>query len=263
MVFQFRDAQQPAKTRHQRVGFGDGVIEFYRVGRVFLGLLLDAVKLGAQASKRGAQVVGDVVAHALDLVHQFFDAVEHGIDDGGEHVQLVAPVGQRQPVREVAGDDGLGAGLDPANAPQRAAAQQVPAGSARNDGQGQRPQQGVPDNPRYPEQRAVGAYQHQPAAVFGVGGHGVAAVLGQFGVIGLHAIGQGVDLAIQRQVGWYGTDRPAQGAKLLIEQAIGVHALHVEGHAGGQRFHQFFAVETLEKMLALQQGMARQVAEVA
>jgi hypothetical protein len=50
---------------------------------------------------------------------------------------------------------------------------------------------------------------------------------------------------------------------LLIEQAVGVDALHVEGHAGGQGFHQFFAVETLEQVLALHQRVARQVAQVA
>ncbi len=262
MVFQLRDPQQAPEARHQGVGFGNRIVKFHRVVRILLSLLFDAVKLRTQACQWGAQVMGDVVAHALDLVHQLLDTVEHGVDDGGEHVQFVTPVRQRQTVGQIAGDDSLGAGLDSANAAQRTAAQQMPAGRTGDNRQRQRPQQGMPDDPGDAEQRAVGAHQYQPTAVFGVGGHGVAAVLGKFRVVGVDAIGQGVDLAVQRQVRWHGADRAAQWAKLLIEQAIGVHALHVEGHAGGQGFHQFFAVETLKQMLALHQRMARQVAEV-
>jgi hypothetical protein len=55
-------------------------------------------------------------------VHQALDAFEHGVNDGREHVQFVAAVGQRQAARQVAGDYGFGAGLDPADTPQWAAA---------------------------------------------------------------------------------------------------------------------------------------------
>ncbi|MNR30467.1 hypothetical protein D3C85_1479260 [compost metagenome] len=82
---------------------------------VDVALLANAVQLGAQACKRGTQVMGNVVAHALDLMHQPLDAVEHGVDDGGQHVQLVAPGRQRQAVGQVAGDDKLGLGLDRAD----------------------------------------------------------------------------------------------------------------------------------------------------
>ncbi|MOA48922.1 hypothetical protein D3C78_1717370 [compost metagenome] len=61
--------------------------------------------------------MGDVVAHALDLMHQVLNAFEHGVDDGGEHVQFIATIRQRQASGKIAGDDGLGAGLNPANAP--------------------------------------------------------------------------------------------------------------------------------------------------
>lgn len=133
-VFQLADAQQTAKTRHQGVGFADGLVQCLGLGGVDVTLLANAVQLGAQARERGAQVVGDVVAHALDLVHQPLDAVEHGIDDGRQHVQLVTPGRQRQAVGKVAGDDQFGLGLDRANALERATPQQVPAGKARDQG---------------------------------------------------------------------------------------------------------------------------------
>ena len=75
----------------------------------------------------------------------------------------------------------------------------------------------MPDDPGHAKQRTVGAHQHQPATVFGVGGDGVAAVLGQLGVVGVDAIGQGVDLAVQWQVRRHRADRPTERAELLIE----------------------------------------------
>ena len=124
-------------------------------------MLLDPVQLRAQAGERGAQVVGDVVAHAFDFVHQPLNAVEHGVDDGGQHVQFVTPVGQRQTVGQVARDNRLGTGLNGPNALQRTSTQQVPARNAGDDGQRQAPEQRVQDDPRHREQRAVIAHQHQ------------------------------------------------------------------------------------------------------
>ncbi|MNI41411.1 hypothetical protein D3C73_956620 [compost metagenome] len=214
--------------------------------RAFAGLLLHAVKLRAQAGQGRAQVMGDVVAHALDLVHQALDAFEHGVDDGGEHVQFVTPIGQWQASAQVAGDDGLGTGLNPANAPQRAAAQQIPADDARHDGQGHTPEQGVKDDPGHGKQRTVVAHQHQPAAVEGAGRHGVTTVGGQrllVAVVGGIAIAQHVDLAIE----WQAVRNVAQGAAEVmvpgIEQAVGVDAADVEGHADGEGVHQLLAGE--------------------
>ncbi|MNJ76088.1 hypothetical protein D3C77_732960 [compost metagenome] len=53
-------------------------------------MLANTIELGAQAGQRGAQVVSDIVTDTFDFVHQALNAVEHGVDDGGEHVQLIA-----------------------------------------------------------------------------------------------------------------------------------------------------------------------------
>ncbi|MOA31209.1 hypothetical protein D3C78_1523560 [compost metagenome] len=76
-------------------------------------------------------------------MHQALDAVEHGVDDGSEHVQFIAALGQRQALGQVASDDLFGGGLDCADALERPAAQQVPACDAGDDGQRQAPEQGV------------------------------------------------------------------------------------------------------------------------
>ncbi|MNI78078.1 hypothetical protein D3C73_1344260 [compost metagenome] len=94
-ILQFTDAQQAAKTCHQGIGFADGLVQCLGLRRVQPGLLTDAVQLCTQAGEWCAQVVGNVVAHALDLMHQPFYPVKHGVDDGGQHVQLVAPGRQR------------------------------------------------------------------------------------------------------------------------------------------------------------------------
>ena len=120
VVFELGNAQQPAKTRHQGVGFSDHLIHLHGFGRPFRRLLLDAIQLRAQTGQRGAQVVGNVVAHAFDFVHQPLDAVEHGVDDGGEHVQFVTPIGQRQAVGQIPRDNGFGAGLNRPDALQGA-----------------------------------------------------------------------------------------------------------------------------------------------
>jgi hypothetical protein len=71
-----------------------------------------------------------------------------------------------------------------------------------------------------------------------------------------------VDLAVQRQV-----ERMAQGAAevtvLIIEQAVGVDAANVEGHAGGEGFHQLFALKARKQVLTLHQRMLGQVVQVA
>lgn len=82
--------------------------------------------------------MGDAVA-PLDLGHQFFDAFEHRIDNGGEHVQFVASIGQGEAVGEVSGDDGFWAGLGFANLVQRTVTQEMPAGGTGNNRQRQRP----------------------------------------------------------------------------------------------------------------------------
>ncbi|MNZ80786.1 hypothetical protein D3C78_994330 [compost metagenome] len=255
-VFQFGDPQQATETRHQRIGLGQHQVQLHGLRRAFAGLLLHAVKLRAQTGQGRAQVMGDVVAHALDLVHQALDAFEHGVDDGGEHVQFVTPIGQWQAPAQVARDYGFGTGLDPADAAQRPAPQQIPADDARQDGQGHPPEQRVKNDAGHGEQRTVVAHQHQPAAVEGAGRHGVTTVGGQrllVAVVGGIAIAQHVDLAIE----WQAVRNVAQGAAEVmvpgIEQAVGVDAADVEGHADGEGVHQLFTREARKQVLALHQ----------
>ncbi|MNH05607.1 hypothetical protein D3C79_649500 [compost metagenome] len=98
-------------------------------------MLADSVELGAQAGQRCAQVVGDVVTDAFDFMHQALDAVEHGVDDGREHVQFIPSRRQWQALGQVASDDLFGRGLDRADALEWPAAQEVPASDAGDNGQ--------------------------------------------------------------------------------------------------------------------------------
>ncbi|MNY10223.1 hypothetical protein D3C86_1431840 [compost metagenome] len=234
-----------------------------RLPRAFARLLLHAVQLRAQAGQRGAQVMGNVVAYALDLVHQAFDALEHGVDDGRQHVQFIAAAGQRQASGQVAGDDRFGAGLDPANTPQRAAAQQVPTDDARDNGQGHAPEQRMENDPGHGKQRTVVPQQHQPATVLGLGRHRVATVVGQGRVVGVGAVAEHVNLAVKRQAFGDMAQRAAEVAMVFIEQAIGVEARNVEAHADGEGVHQLFAGKTREQVLALHQRVLGQVVQVS
>ena len=70
------------------------------------GVLLErALDLGARDHQRRAQVVGDVVADALQLVEQALDLVEHQIDRARDLVDVVPLVGDRQARAEFAVHD--------------------------------------------------------------------------------------------------------------------------------------------------------------
>ncbi|MNR31092.1 hypothetical protein D3C85_1485840 [compost metagenome] len=71
-----------------------------------------------------------------------------------------------------------------------------------------------------------------------------------------------MNLAVQRQAMGNVVQRTAQVAALLIEQAIGVDAADVEGHADGEGVQQLFALEAREQMLALHQRVLGQVVQV-
>jgi len=55
------DAQQAAKARHQRIGFGNDLVHLQGLRRTFTGLLLNAVELRPYMGEGGAQVMGNVV----------------------------------------------------------------------------------------------------------------------------------------------------------------------------------------------------------
>ena len=45
--------------------------------------------LVAQPRQRRLEIVGDIVGDLLEPLHQLLDAVEHGVEVGGERVELV------------------------------------------------------------------------------------------------------------------------------------------------------------------------------
>ncbi len=134
-IFEFGNAQQRAEAVEQIVRVGDAAFDRRRARVVGRRLALQPVKLGAQARQRRAQVVGDVVGNALDLVEQVFEAIEHAVGDAREHVDLVAPVGDRQAHAEIAAHDRRDRGFDAAHAAQRSARQEEAAEQARDHGQ--------------------------------------------------------------------------------------------------------------------------------
>ncbi|MNN66848.1 hypothetical protein D3C81_1824450 [compost metagenome] len=119
------------------------------------------------------------------------------------------------------------------------------------------------NDPRDGEQRAVVAQQHQPAPIAGLRGHRIAAVIGQGRVIGVGAFGKHVDLAVQRQAFGDLLKRSTEVNAVGVEQAIGVDAANVEGHAGGEGVFQLFAAKVRKQVLTLHQRVFGEVVEVA
>jgi hypothetical protein len=154
------------RKRAIRVSASPAPIELRRFGRAFTGLLLHAIQLRAQAGQRRAQVVGDVVAHAFDLVHQrsmrssmaltmaaSMSSSSRRLDSGRRWSGRRRRWPRRWPEsRGCAAADG-GA----TSASRR----------CRQDRQGHTPEQGMQNDPGDGEQRAVVAHQHQPAAILG------------------------------------------------------------------------------------------------
>ena len=111
------DAQERVEGAEQPVGLGDGLAQ--RLGIALRVGLLEQGHLEprAQPRQRRAQIVGDVVGHLAHAQHQPLDLVEHGVEVGGELVELVAAAGERHALRQIAVDDALAGAvhrLDPA-----------------------------------------------------------------------------------------------------------------------------------------------------
>ncbi len=64
-------------------------------------------KAGNQPRQRCAQVVGNVITHALDLTHQAFEFIEHAVDHIGQAIDVVAVATGRQPAAKVTPNDFL------------------------------------------------------------------------------------------------------------------------------------------------------------
>ena len=104
-----------------------------------------ALELGARDGERSAQIVGDIVADALELVEQARDFVEHQVDGAGYSVDVVALVGDRQTRIEIAihdADDGIVNALETVRgAAREKRADRQDRQNRRQEGEGQRAQQ--------------------------------------------------------------------------------------------------------------------------
>ncbi len=81
-----------------------------------------AFGLVAQAGQRRLEIVGDIVGDFLQALQQLLDAVEHGVEIGGEPIEFVIAPGERHALGEVAGHDlggGIADGVDAAQHPPR------------------------------------------------------------------------------------------------------------------------------------------------
>ncbi len=135
VAFQLGHAQQGREARHQHVGLRQRLVQRVRMRVVFVQAHAHAVEVCTQARERCAQVMRDAVAHAFDLGHQLFDAFQHGIDDARQPIDLIASIGYRQALPEVAGNDAVGGRFDLLDPLQWAPAQQMPAHQPGDDGQ--------------------------------------------------------------------------------------------------------------------------------
>jgi len=113
-VLDLGNAQQGAEGHQQALGLAQGRVDGLRVFFFAQAAPLGAFQPGDQAGERGAQVMGDVVAHAFHLAHQPFQLVEHAVDHSRDTVDVVVAAAHRQALAEVALDnaaDGVAQGV--------------------------------------------------------------------------------------------------------------------------------------------------------
>jgi len=97
-MFDLRDAQQSGYDRQRLIESENGAID-HRL-RFLDGACMRATALHAHAHarQRRAQIVGNVVADATNLVNERFNSIEHLVHDGGEPVEWVVDAARRQPL---------------------------------------------------------------------------------------------------------------------------------------------------------------------
>ena len=108
-AFGARDHQERVEDADQIVALLDRAFERLAILLRILGDAQGLLGPVAQARQRRLEVVGDVVGHLLQARHELADPVEHGVERGGETVELVIRAGERQALGELARHDGVGA----------------------------------------------------------------------------------------------------------------------------------------------------------
>ena len=86
------DAQPGVEGFQQAVGVRHGLLGQIGVTAVFFRFGAQQFQAVAQPRQGRAQVVGDAVGDAPHVVHQFLDAIEHGVEVGGQGIKFIATV---------------------------------------------------------------------------------------------------------------------------------------------------------------------------
>ncbi len=92
----------------------------------------------------------DIVGHFLQPAHQSLDALQHGVQVGGQPVELVARAGDGQTAGQVPSHDGLSRVGHRVNAVEHAPADENAACNAKDDDDRYRPAPGVGDDLKQP-----------------------------------------------------------------------------------------------------------------
>ncbi len=88
-----------------------------------------------------AEIVRHRIGDLAQAPHQLLDAVEHGIEIGGERVEFVIGLGDRNPARQIAGHDLLAGRVDAVEPLEQIAAHERPADQAQDQKQRHTPGQ--------------------------------------------------------------------------------------------------------------------------
>ncbi|KAF5033895.1 hypothetical protein DSECCO2_601880 [anaerobic digester metagenome] len=227
--FGLGDGQERVEGHEQVVDLADGRFEH---GPVFLrGAAFGQGEFepGPDAVQGAAQVVGDVVGHLLDPVHELGDLVEHGVQVAGQPVELVAGPAAGDAAGEVAGHDFPAGLVDHVDALEHPAAGQQPAHAAEHHREPQAPDERVHDQPLHLEAKRHVASDQQVE------------VAGQQEVAHAHAPGLEIFRILKRRVepararvaefGPFG-QVAGQGIEFPVREQVDARAGLVLGHAG-------------------------------
>ena len=161
-----RDVEKRVEGADHGLGVAQRLLQ-YRPQR--LAAVADQRHLDARTHpvERRSEIMGDVVGDLAHAVQEPFDLIEHGVEIGGELIELVAarPV-ERDPPAEVARHDLFGGAVDAIDPAQHPAAHQEAAGKPEQKREPEPPGEGMLD-PGLQLQSFLDLAAHQQAVAAG------------------------------------------------------------------------------------------------
>ena len=261
-ILKFGDAQQRAESIEQRIHVDDAAFDRRRarIARRRLAVGLDTVARASRVSgvRRSCAMLSET---PFTSPSRLSTLIEHSIDDAREHVQFVAPAGNRQARAEISAHYRLDRLFDGAHAAQRTAAQQITADHAWNQNQRQRPAERAARHRADAVGHAGVAREDENLAGIELGRHAESAIVA-YAVESQHPLRKGTDFAVARQFFRNAIDVAGNVGAVCVEQSVHHDAAKIEFARRGQAGRQAIALDADEESRALLENVADDVIEI-